>query len=290
MNKNIKYILFFIIVFASILLFCCNQLDEILYLPQITPEEWCESQPCMKFVIFSLTITIVQPSSTFFVYLLGFITIAFGVILLKRSNGQKFISWWGIALLLWGVGAILAGTSYQAFSYEIKCANRPFCIWTSLWEIFYLIFSVGSVNAMLLAQSKLRCKSNWGTFMEMYGLGNFILYIFIIVIGSIIPVQFLISFELMILFLAPTILFLLIVNLKSYLNQKELIRLSLVVVWFGLILIIGLYFLYYMVGITELLWEQEIWFSENDVLHISLILWMIYIYFVVNRFGKDSKL
>ncbi|MHA1498556.1 MAG: hypothetical protein ACTSRT_13570 [Promethearchaeota archaeon] len=116
--------------------------------------------------------------------------------------------------------------------------------------------------------------------MEGYALGNFILYVFIVVIGSVIPIQFLISYELMILFLGPTILFLLIFNVKNY-NR------SLVIIWIALILIMGLYFLYYMLSITEMFWEQGIWFSENDVLHISLILWMIYIYFVVNRFEKN---
>lgn len=287
LKKNMKYLIISIILLASIILFCSNQLDKILYFPGITPEEWCESQPCIEVVIFSLTITIIQPSSTFFVYLLGFITIVIGVILLRNERGQKFVSWWGIALLLWGIGALLAGTSYQAFSYEIKCTGRPFCIWTSLWEIFYLIFSVGSVNAMLVAQSNLSEERKWGKIMEGYALGNFILYVFIVVIGSVIPVQFLISFELMILFLIPTILFLLIFNVKKYLVQKRHINFSLVIIWIALILIIGVYFLYYILGITEMLWEQGIWFSENDVLHISLILWMIYIYFVVNRFGKN---
>ena len=289
LKNNVKYLIISIILLALIFLFCSNQLDKILYLPWITPEEWCESQPCMEFVIFSLNITIVQPSSTIFVYLLGFITIVIGAILLRNESAQKFVSWWGIALLLWGVGAVLAGTSYQAFSYEIKCTGRTFCIWTNLWEIFYLIFSVGSINAMLVAQSNLSEKRKWDKNMKGYALGNFILYVFIVIIGSVIPVQFLISFELMILFLVPTILFLLIFNVKKYLVQKRRINLSLVTIWIALILIIGLYFLYYMLSITEMLWEQGIWFSENDVLHISLILWMIYIYFVVSKFGKNVK-
>ncbi|MHA1234711.1 MAG: hypothetical protein ACTSQL_06450 [Promethearchaeota archaeon] len=289
MKKNTSYIFAFIFLLVLIVLIYWNQLDKILFFPAVTPEEWCVSQPCIEFELFSLKIMLVQPSSTFFVYLLGFITIVIGICLIRIKKNQKFIFWWGIALLLWGTGAILAGTSYQAFSYEIKCAGRTFCIWTSLWEIFYLILSVGSVNAMLMAQTHLGERNKWSKIMVRYAPMNFIAYVIIVVIGTMIPIQFMISFELMLIFLAPTILFLLIINLLKYFSLKERIHRALVIIWISLILIIGFYFLYYMLDITNILWEQGIWFSENDILHIGLILWMIYIGLVANRFGKNFK-
>lgn len=289
LKKNTRYIFAFIFLLVLIVLIYCNQLDKILFFPATTPEEWQASQPFVELKFFSLTIMLIQPSSTFFVYLLGFITIAIGIYLIRIKKNQKFISWWGIALLLWGIGAILAGTSYQAFSYEIKCAGRVFCIWTSLWEIFYLIFSVGSVNAMLMAQAHLGERDKGGKIMARYAPANFIAYVIIVVIGAMIPIQFMISFELMLLFLAPTILFLLIINIRRYIDLKKRINRSLVIIWISLILIIGLYFLYFMLDITNILWEQGIWFSENDILHIGLILWMIYIGLVASRFGKNLK-
>jgi len=289
LKKNTSYIFAFIFLLVLIVLIYWNQLDKILFFPAVTPEEWCVSQPCIEFELFSLKIMLVQPSSTFFVYLLGFITIVIGICLIRIKKNQKFIFWWGIALLLWGTGAILAGTSYQAFSYEIKCAGRTFCIWTSLWEIFYLILSVGSVNAMLMAQTHLGERNKWSKIMVRYAPMNFIAYVIIVVIGTMIPIQFMISFELMLIFLAPTILFLLIINLLKYFSLKERIHRALVIIWISLILIIGFYFLYYMLDITNILWEQGIWFSENDILHIGLILWMIYIGLVANRFGKNFK-
>ncbi len=288
-KKSMGYIIIFIFLLVLIVLICCNQLDKILFFPAITPAEWCASQPCIELYFFSLKIILVQPSSTFFVYLLGFITIAIGAYLIRIRKNQKFISWWGIALLLWGVGAIFAGTSYQAFSYEIKCAGRVFCIWTSLWEIIYLILSVGSVNAMLMAQANLGERDNWSKIMAGYAPANFIVYTIIVVIGTIIPVQFMISFELMLLFLAPTILFLLIINIRRYIHLKMRINRSLVIIWIALTLIIGLYFLYFMLDITNILWEQGVWFSENDILHISLISWMVYICLVTSRFRKNIK-
>jgi len=287
LKKNRRYIFAFIFLLVLIILLFWNQLDKILFVPTITPEEWCTSQPCIELEFFSLKIMLVQPSSTFFVYLLGFITIAIGIHLIRSKKNQKFISWWGIALLLWGIGAILAGTSYQAFSYEIKCAGRAFCVWTSLWEIFYLIFSVGSVNAMLMAQAHMGERDKWGKIMVGYALANFIAFVVTVVIGATIPIQFMISFEMMLLILAPTILFLLIFNIRKYLDLKKRINRSLVIIWIALILIIGIYFLYFMLDITNILWEHGIWFSENDILHIGLILWMIYIGIVASRFGKN---
>jgi len=90
-----------IILLASILLFCCNQLDKILYLPEITPLEWLESQPYIETIIFSQTLIIVQPSSTILVYVLGLLTITMGALLVRKKPTHSFVSWWGIALILW---------------------------------------------------------------------------------------------------------------------------------------------------------------------------------------------
>jgi hypothetical protein len=263
--------------------------DSILYSPLATPEEWCESQPCIEFYLLSIKITLIQPSSTLFVYLLGLITLIFGIYTIRSGKEQRFINWWGVALILWGAGALFAGTSYQAFSYEIKCAGRSFCVWTSLWEIYYLILSVGSVNAMLLAQSNLGEKTLWSRIMTWYAVANFMVYLIVVFIGSIIPIKFLISFELLILFLTPSILLLLIFNIRKFYDKKERVYLSLVYIWVLLILIIGFYFFYFILDITNLLWEQGFWFSENDILHITLILWMSYIFRVTRRYSKNTR-
>jgi hypothetical protein len=252
----------------------------------MTPETWRASQPYIEIEVFSQALTIIQPTSTFFVYFLGIITIIIGIKLLMLRRETQFITRWAVSLLLWGIGAILAGTSYQIFSYEIKCAGRLFCLWTSLFEITYLILSVGSVNAMLMAQASLEEKDSTSRIMMVYAIGNYYAYLIILIIGSIIPIRFLISFELMILMLAPTVLFLLILNLWRYLQLNNRINFSLAIIWVSLILIIGIYFLYFFLDITNVLWEQGVWFSENDILHIALILWMIYIYIILNKFRK----
>ena len=267
MKRKLIFIQLILSILLITLIFIFSNITSILYFPITTPIEWCENQPCVVFELFSQNITIVQPSSTILVYFLGVITIFLGLSLLRNILFNKFVSWWGIALLLWGLGAIVAGTSYQIFSYELKCAGRSFCIWTSMWEIVYLMFSVGSINAMLIAQANINNNMKYRDLMIYYGLCNYFIYLIIIFIGVVVPIQFLISFELMILLLAPTILYLLVYNIQNYNQLKEPIYRSLIFIFSSLILIIGIYFLYFMLDITAILWEQGIWFSENDVLH-----------------------
>jgi len=275
-----------LIVFIVILIF--NRFEEILYSPPTTPNEWLAMQPYLELNIFSTIVIFVQPTSTFFVYFLGVMTISIGFYIIRIRDGQKSRLWWGIALLLWGAGALFAGTSYQAFSYEFKCAGRAFCLWTSWWEVIYLIFSAGSVNAMMIAQANSCATEKWRRVMLTYAFVNMGLYVFLTLIGALIPIEFLISFELMLIFFAPNILLFFIMNSWRYYQNKKKMDLALFGIWVSLIIILATYYLYLILGITEMLWEHGLWFSENDVLHIGLIAWMIYILIIVKRHVKDT--
>jgi hypothetical protein len=91
----------------------------------------------------------------------------------------------------------------------------------------------------------------------------------------------------LILAAVPNISIFLILNGWRYLKFKQLIDLVLLKTWVWLILTIGAYFLYFLSGLTERFWNQGIWFSANDVLHISLIIWMVFIARVVARNIRD---
>jgi hypothetical protein len=117
----------------------------------LTPANWCDAQPCVKIRIASRDILLTQPTSTVFVYALGLLTIVTGLYFLQIRGNELSRLWWGISLVLWGVGALLAGTSYQAFGYQIKCAGRHTCAWTSWWEVSYLMLQQISMDAMLAA-------------------------------------------------------------------------------------------------------------------------------------------
>jgi hypothetical protein len=262
----------------------CARLDTLPYTPAQTPETWLQIQPYtdLNGVIF------VQPSTSIIVYLLGVIVIAAGFYFLKIRGVERARLWWGIALLLWGLGALLAGTSYEAFSYAIKCAGRAACVWTSWWEIAYLIASVWSIDAITLAVAYSSASGRLRRALVIYAVANAVLYFVVVLVGAFIPVKFLISFELLLAVSAPGILVFFIINGGRYFKYKLNLDLVLSGTWLWLGVTIVAYFLYLISGNTERLWEKGLWFSANDVLHIGLIIWMIYIAFVLAPRVRDE--
>lgn len=274
-----KRILFFLL--ASFLLTACGRLESIPYTPAQTPETWLQIQPFAEFQFASQTIIFVQPSTSIIVYFLGILTVGIGLYFLKIRENQLSRIWWGIALLLWGIGALLAGTSYEAFSYAIKCAGREACLWTSWWEIFYLIASVWSIDAIMLAVAYSSTTGKLRKALSVYAIANAIVYFIIVMIGTFIPVKFLISFELLLVVAAPSIIAFFVINGWRYSKYKLRPDLLLLGTWIWLGITIAAYFLYLISGNTAALWSKGLWFSENDVLHISLIIWMLYIWLFV---------
>jgi hypothetical protein len=276
------------IVFLLALLFLltsCGRLDTIPYSPPQTPETWLQIQPYTEIQFGGQTVIFVQPSTTFFVYFLGVLTIVIGIYFLRIRNRQQCRLWWGIALLLWGLGALLAGTSYEAFSYAIKCAGRASCLWTSWWEILYLITTIWSVDAMLLAVAYSSITGKLRQALSVYAIANAALYFIIVMVGVFIPVKFLISFEFLLVFGFPGIFAFFVINGGRYRQFKQPLDLALLVAWIWLTIIA--YFVYYISGNATALWAKGIWFTENDVLHIGLIVWMLFIAFMVAPKTKD---
>ena len=280
--KRVIHLLFVMLCVSG-----CGQLNSIPYTPAQTPETWLQIQPYVEFNFISRNIIFVQPSTSIIVYFLGIITIVIGYYFLKTINVQRSRLWWGIALLLWGFGALLAGTSYEAFSYTIKCAGRDTCLWTSWWEIFYLILSVWSIDAMMLAVAYSTTEGKLRTILLLYAIFNAVLYFIAVIVGAFIPVKFLISFELLLVVAAPSIIAFFVINGWRYARQKQLIDLVYLGTWIWLGITIAAYFLYLISGNTGSLWAKGVWFSENDVLHIGLVLWMLYIVFILAPRVKD---
>lgn len=156
--------------------------------PDLTPDNWCMKQPCLKVRIASKEVIISQPLSTFWVYFLGFLTV-------------------GIS-----------------------------------WHFF---------------------------------------------IGGIVPVKSLITFEFMVWVSIPGFLLFCFLNAWHYYMFSYYMDLVLLGSWILLLCTMMAYWIYNKQGITKKLWAKGIWFSENDMLHVLLIFWMIYIATVVADRIKD---
>lgn len=268
-----------------------GRLKSIRYTdPELTPENWCEVQPCRTIRFASKAIILTQPSSSFFVYSLGILTIGVGLCFLRLRGDQLSRLWWGISLLLWGMSALLAGTSYQAFGYQIKCAGRETCAWTSWWEVIYLMFQQVSMDALLVAIAFSCATGTLQMVLLGYALLSAVAYVIIAFIGAMAPIRTLITFELMVLVSTPIFLAILIMNGWRYYMLSTPMDLALLGAWVWLLFTMTAYWLYDKLDITPKLWARGkgIWFSQNDVLHIGLILWMIYLATVVASRVIDS--
>ena len=255
----------------------CARLASIPYSPPQTPAQWLASQPYVSVSLGAMNVIVVQPSSSFFVYLLGLVAVGAGLYFFGIQGPHRSRRWWGVALCLWGLGALLAGTSYEAFSYQIKCAGRTLCSWTSWWEVGYLVLSAASVDAMLLAQAYACAAGKWRSILAGYAVLNALAYTGLVGLGALAPVKFLISFELLLAVAAPSIVLFIILNGWRYVRYRQAMDLALLGTWGWLALTLGAYFLYLVLGWTQVLWARGTWFSENDVLHLGLIIWMLYI-------------
>jgi hypothetical protein len=247
---------------------------SILADPHITPSNYLDTIPYIKVG----SIILITPTSTIFVFLLGFITLYFGIKLYqKKDNHTKRL--WGLSLILWGIGTILAGTSYQGLGYELKCRDQLFCLFTSWFELSYLFVTAISITVMAYAVSNrldhVKFRENYQK-LSLYGL---FIYSFTLLIGVIFEIYFLITYEYFIAFFLLYFVSFFIINLKEYKRLHSLIDRKLIVFWLMLLMINILYFAYFYSGIAEILYlNHQIWFSANDVLHIGLIGWMTYIY------------
>lgn len=251
----------------------------------ITPQEWLKSHWYVRWNDFVLA----EPSSTFFVFLLAIVILALSYRFLKDAKHQRSRIWFGLSMLAWSLSTFSAGVSYQIFSYELKCAGRQICLWTTGWEIAYLFLYVVSVKLLVIAVSHCCASDRVRRFFLGYALMMGIIYSAILGVGVWMPNQFLISFELMVLFLVPSYVLMFLLNLKNFRVTKQLVDIRLIKAWIGMLLITIAYFVFYLSGVSGWLWLRGIWFNANDVLHLLLIVWALYIHFKVLPLVADFE-
>lgn len=272
-KKNLLYVS--IILFVMVWLFIFMP-TELFITPLITPEAYLTSKPSIE--LFNRLIIIV-PTSSIIVYLLGIQIIWISIVLIK--DHQRV---WGISLLFWGIGTILAGTSYQTLGYELKCNNQTNCLFTSWFELAYLFVTAISISLMVKAFAEKFTENNLKKYLKGYGHIALIIYTIILMIGAAMQNQLMISYELFTLFFMPLFLVFFIINIHNFKTNKNKLDYSFIVLWI-LFLIVNLgYYIYYFLDITSMLYTNTgIWFSANDILHVGLMIWFGYFYFHIRK-------
>lgn len=261
-------------------------LDGIPYAPEVLATEWCDKQPCVEIG----NVLISQPTSSVIVYLTAVIGIWVGRNLYVTAEGQQSKKWFGISLRLGGIGAFLAGTSYQAFGYEIKCAGREVCTWTSWWELGYELVTVVAAAYLLVGVAAMCFSNKWIRMAKMFGLLLSVVYLLVLILGVVKQNQFMLSFELMLIFSTPVYIVILIANAIQYVQTKNKHIAKLTITWLLLFSVLIAYYAYLLLGITDMLWQKGVWFSENDVLHVGMILWLVYIHASLQDSIRDNLL
>lgn len=267
----------------------CGALATMPYVPSQTPDAWLRMQPFIQVHVGASAVVLVQPTTTAIVYLLGLVAFGAGFHFLRIRGNERSRRWWGIALLLWGAGALAAGTSYEAFSYYIKCAGRDVCAWTSWWEINYLLLTVASADAIVAAEAYTCAQGKLRHTLRRYAAIHFMLYAVMVTAGAVLPVRALVSFEAMLISCVPSAVIGVVLNVRRYRAVRQRLDAVLLGAWGWLALTVGAYYLYLASGWTQQLWAEGFWFSENDVLHLGLIGWMAFLVRVVAPHVVDAR-
>ncbi len=262
-----KMVLVFSII-SFIILFQFSQIDRLLILPLIKGDMFLSQYPYIKLN----NLIIQQPTSTFIILLLAIITVGLGLYYLKNKK-NKFSVWLGINFIFWGIGAFLAGLSYQAFGYYLKCTNLEYCTFTNWVELLYMTFTVISINALLVAYSYLINNKKVQDNLQNYAIISVVLYSLFQGIGIVLPNQFMISYEGMLLFLSPNIIIMMWINYK---NLSNTLHKRLWTIWLLFLGVNVAYFIALFSNQGPFLYSNfNIWFNENDTLHVLLIVWML---------------
>jgi len=262
-----KMVLVFSII-SFIILFQFSQIDRLLILPLIKGDMFLSQYPYIKLN----NLIIQQPTSTFFILLLAIITVGLGLYYLKNKK-NKFSVWLGINFIFWGIGAFLAGLSYQAFGYYLKCTNLEYCTFTNWVELLYMTLTVISINAFFVAYSYLINNKKVQDNLQNYAIISVVLYSLFQGIGIVLPNQFMISYEGMLLFLSPNIIIMMWINYK---NLSNTLHKRLWTIWLLFLGVNVAYFIALFSNQGPFLYSNfNIWFNENDTLHVLLIVWML---------------
>jgi len=277
-----------IISILAVLIF--GRTEALLMIPGTTPEAFLAGMPYSMISLLGKEVVLIQPSSTFLVYFLGILILAVGSYFVATRKFEKSRATWGLGSILWGLGALVAGTSYQAFGYELKCRGRPLCLFTSDFELVYLLLTAYSINFLVAATGYSSARSRLRKGMVIFSVVDSAAYTVMLILGAIIPVRFLVSYEGFMAFIGVNFLLMFGLNVLHYRKERDRLNRNMIVVWIGFLLVNLGYFAALFSGYAPILYENYgLWFNENDVLHFLLVIWAVMGFLLLRKPLADVK-
>jgi hypothetical protein len=230
-----------------------------------------------------------EPLGSLLIYGLAALWIWVGWHFWRERAREKSRCWWAWALFLGGAAAASAGTSYQAFSYELKCAGRELCVWTSGWEVAYLALQNASGACSVIAVAWSCTRGVLRRTLVGYAALNAAVHLAITAYGTVTADASLISFELLLGFSLPALVLGFVLNGFRFLRYRTALDAALLGAWIWLVATNAAYYAYLVGGVRQALWRDGagFYFSENDVLHVGMIGWTLYVRFVVAPRVRD---
>ena len=278
------------IILAIVAVFLFANIDGLLAEPAIDAETFLQTIPHQTILLFGRELMITQPSSTILVFGLGILTISTGVFFLTSHRDQKSRRIWGIGLILWGLGTLFAGSSYQAFTFQLKFAGRDACLFTSRFEIVYLLLTCYSIACFLISVAHASLSGKAKRLLIRFAYVDAAVYTVLVLIGAILPVRFLISYEGFLLMIGGNFVIMFICAVLNAKRQHDVLNKQFALIWISLLVVNIAYFAWLYSGISVRLFTKwNIWFNENDCLHALLLVWMIEILLLLKEPLKDLE-
>ncbi|KAL7580953.1 hypothetical protein ACA910_005769 [Epithemia clementina (nom. ined.)] len=300
---------------------------NMLYSPNVSKVEWVTpwsldnprrdvARPCWILKPWNdyenAELVLSQPSSSFFVMVIAIACFYYAVIYYKLwrntsgTPGSQYRTlefsrlFWSLALLCWGIGTFLAGLSYEALEWNLKCAflqnNNDLCVRYSWLEVVYVMFQVAACDLSLLASAFCSDYLSVHTFWRIFWLGvfNYLIYSVLVASGALLGIHEFLSFQLCVAFCALSMIVGIYVNLWLPLTSEKKLTIEnqkMLQSW-GIMVLSGVvYQVYYSSGIEKNIWlNYGYWITANDFLHIILTVWAISMGLQVNYVTDSAEL
>ena len=193
-----------------------------------------------------------------------------------------------IGLFFWGLAAVLAGISYQSFGYELKARGHEYVLFTSLFELCYMLVTCYSINYIVAGIAYTSTTGKHRDWLLKFAVIDTILYAVYLIIGSIIGNAFIISYNGFIVFVGINFILMLALNVAHYIKNKDRQNLNFIIIWIAFAVINIAFFAFMLSGLPKILYSNYgIWFNENDILHVLLICWAVMYYQFVSKHTHD---